>query len=163
MTKKIVYLALFTALVTVFTMFPSISLPLGGYVNLGDTVLTCAVLCMGALGVIPAAIGSALSDLFLGYTVYAPATLVIKAIMGVLLWVVLRKGKQGYFRFLLAVAVAECWMVIGYLLYEGMLYGFAVAAGNILFNGLQAAVTVAVAPLLCRIFQRMPFFKWPKE
>ena len=33
MTKKIVYLALFTALVTVFTMFPSISLPLGGYVN----------------------------------------------------------------------------------------------------------------------------------
>ena len=56
--------------------------PLKGYVNLGDgIVLLSAWVLPLPYGIVAAGLGSALADLFSGYTVYAPATFVIKALM----------------------------------------------------------------------------------
>ena len=76
--------AMMTALCAVLTSVVKIPSPMGGYFNLGDCgVLLSAWLLGPAWGAAAAGLGSALSDL-LGYPLYAPATLVIKALMAAL-------------------------------------------------------------------------------
>lgn len=81
MTKKIVFSALMAALVCLATFLVKIPLPANGYVHLGD----CFVLLSGWLlgpfyGAAAAGIGSMLADVFAGYPIYVPATLIIKAV-----------------------------------------------------------------------------------
>ncbi|MFB9640647.1 ECF transporter S component, partial [Streptomyces spiralis] len=73
--RKLVVSALMAALTYVATMVIQIPSPMNGYVNLGD----CFVLLSGWLlgpwwGGAAAGIGSMLTDLFAGYTSYAPGT-----------------------------------------------------------------------------------------
>ena len=72
--------ALFCTLVFALTW---IYVPAGlGNVNLGDAaVLLTAWVLGGVWGMLAAGVGAALVDLLAGYTVYAPGTLVIKALM----------------------------------------------------------------------------------
>ena len=68
-TKQIVTAALFAALTCVATMVIKIPSPMDGYLNLGD----CVVLAAGWMlapgyGFAAAGLGSALADLFSGYT-----------------------------------------------------------------------------------------------
>ena len=80
-TRKLVYLALFTALTTAATMVVRVPSPTGGYVNAGDAVvLLCAFVLGPVPGAVAAGIGSALADIFGSYFLYAPATLVIKGL-----------------------------------------------------------------------------------
>ena len=80
-TRKLVYLALFTALTTAATMVVRVPSPTGGYVNAGDAVvLLCAFVLGPVPGAVAAGIGSALADVFGGYFLYAPATLVIQGL-----------------------------------------------------------------------------------
>ncbi|MEM2929738.1 MAG: ECF transporter S component [Thermoproteota archaeon] len=78
--------ALSTALVFVATASVSIYIPATrGYFNLGDSMIFLAALLFGPLvGCVAGGLGSMLSDLFLGYTVYAPATLIVKGVEGLL-------------------------------------------------------------------------------
>lgn len=73
-----------TALVFIATSSISIYIPATrGYFNLGDSMIFLTSLLFGPLvGCIAGGVGSMLSDLFLGYTVYAPATLVVKGVEG---------------------------------------------------------------------------------
>ncbi|MDE5990297.1 MAG: ECF transporter S component, partial [Clostridia bacterium] len=78
-TRKLVFTAVLAALTTAFTL---ISIPLAtGYFNFGDLVIFIASVLLGPLyGAIVGAIGGALGDVILSYFVYAPFTLVIKAL-----------------------------------------------------------------------------------
>jgi uncharacterized membrane protein len=78
--------AVSTALVFVATASISIYIPATrGYFNLGDSMVFLTALLFGPLvGCVAGGLGSMLSDLFLGYTVYAPATLLIKGVEGFL-------------------------------------------------------------------------------
>ena len=83
-TKKIVITALFASLTLVAT-FIRLPLPMG-YVHLGDGFVLLSAFLLGPLwGTIAAGLGSCLADVF-GYIQYAPATLLIKAIMALLAW-----------------------------------------------------------------------------
>ena len=82
-TKKIVFCALLTALTTVSTMVIQIPSPMNGYVNVGDVFVLFSVYYLGPIGVVCAGVGSALADLFSGYAIYAPATLLIKSAMAI--------------------------------------------------------------------------------
>lgn len=75
-----------TALVFIATSSISIYIPATrGYFNLGDSMIFLTSLLFGPfVGCIAGGVGSMLSDLFLGYTVYAPATLVVKGFEGLL-------------------------------------------------------------------------------
>ncbi|MEM2088680.1 MAG: ECF transporter S component [Thermoproteota archaeon] len=75
-----------TALVFIATFSISIYIPATrGYFNLGDSMIFLTSLLFGPfVGCIAGGVGSMLSDLFLGYTVYAPATLVVKGFEGFL-------------------------------------------------------------------------------
>ena len=62
------------------------------------------------------------------------------------------KALKGYsFRFIISAFVAECVMVLGYFLFEGVLYGFATSAVNIPFNLVQGGLSLVIANVVVNI------------
>lgn len=153
--KRLVYMAVMAALVAVATLFLQIPIPMTqGYCNLGDGVILCAGALLGPAAAIPGALGSAIADLALGYAVYAPATMLIKGLMGFLAGALCQGTKKSWQR-LCWMAAAEIWMIAGYFLFESILYGTATAMTSLPGNGFQAAAGLicgaALWPLAMRI------------
>lgn len=158
--KTLVYTAMMAALIAVATLFIHIPIPMqSGYCNLGDALILSSGVLIGPFAALAAAVGSALADLLLGYAVYAPATAVIKGLMGAIAGVFCAREKAAWKRLLL-MAAAEGLMVGGYFLFETALYGAAAAAGSLLGNGCQAVVGLAAGgvlwPLLSRVKKMIP-------
>ena len=156
--RKLVFSAMLAALVFTATW---ISVPngLGGNINLGDSVLLLgAWLLGGPWATAAAAVGAALTDLLGGYTVYAPATLVIKAVMVLVAILVshLLRRFPPFPRRLLSGLAAESVMVAGYFGYEAFVLGLGIlpAATGIPFNLIQGAVSILIANLLCLILEK---------
>ena len=83
-TKKIVLCSLFTALTTVATIVIQIPLSISGYINFGDVFVLLAAFLLGPIyGAVSAGVGAMLADILTGFAIYAPATLIIKALMAV--------------------------------------------------------------------------------
>lgn len=82
-TTKLALTPIFVALVTVTTMAFVISIPAtAGYFNLGETVIYVAAILFGPyVGAISGGVGAAIADLLLA-PVFAPATLITKALEG---------------------------------------------------------------------------------
>ena len=154
--RKLVISALMAALVCVATMVVRIPTPTNGYVNLGD----CVVLLRGWLlgpwwGGAAAGIGSMLTDLFAGYTSFAPGTFLIKGLMAVMayfLYIAMKKSSAGA---IVSGVAAELWMAGGYFVYEALAlqYGIGAAVG-IPSNLVQGAVGLVVGFILLKIFQK---------
>ena len=133
---------IFAAAIFLATYFLQIPAPTGN-INLGDGVILLAAVWLGYDAILPAALASALSDL-LGYPLYAPATLVIKAAMAlvaVLLMHIAPKRRAGR---LAAFAAAEMVMIVGYFCYDTILYSVGGAFVNIAGNAVQAAAGVVL-------------------
>lgn len=117
-------LALFTTLVMVATMAVNVYVPATrGYFNLGETMIYLTALLMGpAIAAFAGGVGSMLADIALGYSYYAPATLVIKACEGAIVGYLARKlpRKSG-----VSMAIASYVLIIAYfslLLVIGMTF-----------------------------------------
>ena len=148
---KITATAVMIALTCVLTLAVRIPTPSKGYLNLGD----CAVLLSGWLlgpvwGAVAAGMGSALADLFAGYPVYVPGTLIIKAAMAFFVSLVpARFGRNGRkypgIAFIAVSVLAEAFMVAGYWLYEAAVVGedFAAAFAGVSGNVFQGFAGVA--------------------
>ncbi len=85
--------AVFTSLVCVATMVFSIDVPhTRGFFNIGETMVYVTALLFGPLiGSFAGGVGSFAADIFLGYSEFAPATLIIKAIEGGIVGILGRK------------------------------------------------------------------------
>ena len=158
--KQIAYIAMASALVAVATLFIHIPVPmLSGYCNLGDGVILCFGALLGPWAALAGALGSALSDLILGYAVYAPATAVIKGLMGWIAGTACVKAQKVWQR-ALWMALAEVIMVGGYFLFETVMYGGATAVGSLAGNAAQTAagliVGVVLWPLMARVRKMVP-------
>jgi len=136
------------ASIVLLTTLVSIPIPGGvGYINLGDMgVLLAGILLGGGWGALCAGAASALSDVLLGYTVYAPATFIIKGLVALVAGVLFVKT-QKKIRYA-ALYLAALIVPAGYFLYEWMLYGQASAIPNILFNTMQCMVGAVVATII---------------
>ncbi len=157
-TKKIVYASMLAALVCVATMIIKIPSPFKGYINLGDCiVLLCGWLLSPVYGFLSAGIGSALADIFSGYVIYALPTFIIKGVMAVTSYYVF-KGLKNRLSHSLSRLIsgfsAELIMVIGYFVFEGVLYGFIPSSANILANLFQGIVGLILGIILIRIFEK---------
>lgn len=157
-TKKIVIAALMAALACVATMIIKIPSPLNGYVNLGDCiVLVAGWMLSPTYGFLAAALGSALADVFSGYMTYAPATFLIKGVMALIAFYgfkVCRKRLGNLTAGILSGIAAELFMILGYFVFEGFLYGFIPSAVNIPANGVQGIAGIVVGVLLAKIFEK---------
>jgi uncharacterized membrane protein len=166
--KKILSLvvaALFAALTCVATMVFTIPLPGKGYLNTGD----CFVILSGCLlgpvyGGAAAGIGSAFADLILGYSLYAPGTFVIKALMAVAAFFVFKVIKlavkhSDVLAAVIAGVVAEIIMVLGYFVYEWPMFGFKTAAAAIAGNCLQGVGGVVLSTVVLSVIIRNKYIK----
>ncbi|MBQ7827462.1 MAG: ECF transporter S component [Clostridia bacterium] len=156
--KKTVMASLLAALCCIATMIIKVPSPLNGYLNLGDSVvLLCGWMLSPLYGFLAAGLGSALADLFSGYVAYAPATFVIKGLMAVTAYLVLRfmKNRMGSVpsRVIGGIAV-EVLMVAGYFVFEGFMYGFGASAVNIPANGVQGVAGLVLGVILAGITEK---------
>lgn len=153
--NQLVYASMMAALIAMATLFIQIPVPMDkGYCNLGDALILCAGALLGPWAAAAGAAGSALADLLLGYTMYAPATAVIKGGMGLMAGTLCLKEKWMWRRILWMI-LAECLMVGGYFLFETVLYGAAAAAGSLLGNACQAAAGAAGGIVLWPVMLRI--------
>ena len=161
---KISFAAVLAALIYVATAFLSVPLPGNGYGNFGDCFVLLAALLLGPVyGGLAAGIGSALSDLFLGYGLYAPATFVIKGLMAVLAALLFRalRGKlikNDIISMSLCAVLAETVMVLGYFIFELAMFGAGVALPDIAGNLLQGCVGAVSGTLIYGVLSRSGLF-----
>lgn len=157
-TRKIVISAMLASLVCVATMVIKIPSPFKGYLNLGDCiVLLSGWLLSSGYGFFAAGIGSALADVFSGYALYAPATFVIKGFMALVCgygFKILRKKFSSVISRTVSGAFAEIFMVLGYFVFEGVLYGFGASAVNIPANSVQGVAGLLIGAVLVHIFEK---------
>jgi len=155
---KIVIAALIAALCTVATMIIKVPSPMGGYVNIGDAVVLIAGWMLSPVyAFLAAAVGSALADVFAGYIVYVPATFLIKGIMALVAFFLVRavgKRMENLVSKIISGVVAEIIMIGGYLVFEGFMYGFASALANVPANSVQGAVSLVLGVLLAKVFEK---------
>lgn len=154
-TKKLVMAALLAALCCIATMIIKIPSPLKGYLNLGDSVVLLAGWLLSPVyGFLAAGLGSALADVFSGYVTYAPATFVIKGLMALMAYhgfkILVNKIGNLPSRIISGV-IAEIIMVLGYFVFEGLLYGFIPSIVNIFANAMQGAAGLIIGTMLIRL------------
>lgn len=150
------------ALCCVATMIVKVPSPLKGYLNLGDCiVLLSGWLLSPAYGFAAAGIGSALADVFSGYILYAPATLIIKGVMAIIAHFCF-KGLHNKLSNtpskIIGGTLAEIEMVLGYFVFEGFLYGFAPSVVNIPANVVQGIAGLIIGIILVKIFEKSKMF-----
>ncbi len=161
--RSIVISALLTALIVVTTMFVKIPLAVVGYVHLGDAfILLACYLLKRKYSLIVGAVGSALADLFLGYVIYSPITLITKGIVA-LTFSLIVYAKPTLIRQIIGVCICSVIIALGYFVFEWIMYGFAVSFVNVPLNILQGVVCGIVAILLIRLFEKIPSLKEVKE
>ena len=120
----------FTALVCVATMSFTVYVPLTrGFFNIGETMIYITALLFGpAVAAFAGGVGSALADVILGYSYYAPATLVIKAVEGYIVGALARKRPEfasplrwKAFTLALGLCVGAITAVVGAQYYSGLM------------------------------------------
>lgn len=153
-TRQLTLAALFMALTTVATMVIHIPVPATqGFVNVGDSfVLLSGLLFSHYYGALIGGVGSALADLFLGYTIFAPVTLIVKAIEALLASYIDRGSTVSR---VIAVIVGVTWMVFGYFIFEVFMFDLPVALSAVIPNSIQGIVSAGLALLLYPIVRRL--------
>ena len=151
--------AIMAALVTVSTYMVQIPVPAtGGYINIGDAMVFISALLFGPIvGGFAGGVGSALADLWGGYLVFVPITLVVKGLEGTVPGLI-RNGKNGG-RDVLAVIIGGIIMVVGYFVAETSLLqrtvfdALAETPGNAFQVAVGALVSIPVTLVMRRYTQ----------
>lgn len=143
--KTMTRYAVLIALTTVMTMVVHIPTPsTKGYLNLGDMVVFVAAFMFGKKGgFLVGGLGSALADILLSYTHYAPITFVVKGLEGFIAGAILDTNVGEKYP-IVATVVGGVWMAIGYYIAEIFMYGAKAALAGIpgnIVQGLFGAVT----------------------
>ncbi len=147
--------AVLCALVFVATAYlPRIPIPNGGYVHIGDAfIYLAAVLVPTPYACAVGAIGAGLADALTGFIIYAPGTIIIKAIMAI--FFSSKRPKIICARNLTATVPAGVVCVVGYYLYEAIITkSFAAPLASVYFNIAQAVVSAVIFIILGFIFDK---------
>lgn len=134
-----------------------------GYVNLSDAMVFMAVIILGyKYGAVAAGMGSLLGDLLAGFPMWAPWSLVIKAVMALIFGLIIQSACAhkavntiSSRRFLtveiLGMVAAGLFMCAGYFVAEGIMYGtWMVALLGIPWNVGQFLLGTVLAVVLNR-------------
>ncbi|MCL1827973.1 MAG: ECF transporter S component [Oscillospiraceae bacterium] len=158
-TKRLIASALSAALCCVASLL-QISSPAGGYFNAGDAVVLLSAFLMGPVsGAAAAGIGSAAADVLSGFVIYAPATLIIKALMALVSGAVLRrlKSPKRVAPAVLAGIAAEAVMISGYFAFASVILGLGAGAlADVPGNLIQGFFGVAAGTYLYLALSKIP-------
>ncbi|MDD2533879.1 MAG: ECF transporter S component [Eubacteriales bacterium] len=155
-TRLVAYGGVLAALILVVTRFSAMPILNGqGYINLGDATILFAAAVLGPTAIIPAALGSAMADLWAGYIQYAPATLIIKGLVAWIAVLFLRKATAPLWLKIFGFAIAELVMAGGYFVFEIFMLGFATALFDLTFNLIQGGVCLVIGLALLPVAERI--------
>lgn len=149
------------AVVYVSTRFTAI--PVGiGYFNIGDTAIIVASILFGwKTGMAAGALGSALSDLTGPWAYYAPVTLVVKGLEGLVTGIIAGRTdveKRGYVIPFVSIIAGMVVMIAGYFI--GDLYvlrffskefGLVLAVRDLPVNAIQGLCSLIAGNILVGI------------
>ncbi len=154
--------AMMTAMVMIATTFFKIPNAMG-YIHLGDGfVLLAAIILPKKYACFAGGVGAGLADIYGGYAVWAPWTLVIKIVMVLIVQLffdfLTKRASNGKhiakiagipFAELFAYVLAVLWTVSGYYVAQGFISGNWIApVADVPGNVLQAAVGSVIAILV---------------
>ena len=154
--------AMMTAMVMIATTFFKIPNAMG-YIHLGDgLVLLAAIILPKKYACFAGGVGAGLADIYGGYAVWAPWTLVIKIVMVLIVQLffdfLTKRASNGKhiakiagipFAELFAYVLAVLWTVSGYYVAQGFISGNWIApVADVPGNVLQAAVGSIIAILV---------------
>ena len=154
--------AMMTAMVMIATTFFKIPNAMG-YIHLGDGfVLLAAIIFPKKYACFAGGVGAGLADIYGGYAVWAPWTLVIKIVMVLIVQLffdfLTKRASNGKhiakiagipFAELFAYVLAVLWTVSGYYVAQGFISGnWAAPIADVPGNVLQAAVGSVIAILV---------------
>lgn len=94
------------------------------------------------------------ADLLSPYAIYAPATLLIKAAMAIVVVFICRGERAKRLRFILSAVLAEMIMVAGYFLFETLMYGVGGALSSLPGNFLQAGAAIVTSSVAVLFIKR---------
>ena len=164
--RQVALTAAMTAVTAVVTMITGSFVPFpatGGYLNLGDSMVMLSGLLFGAsLGGFAGGVGSALSDILLGYGYFAPLTLLIKGTEGYLVGLI--GNSKSISRKVAGVVTGAITMLAGYFLVETPLKGMGAALGELVaINSIQvtvgAVVALALAQAVVKAYPELEFLR----
>ncbi len=144
--------AVMTALVYVFTAFINVRLPIaanGGLIHLGNVPLFIGAILFGRkVGAVSGGVGMALFDLFSGWTMWAPFTLITVALMGYIVGLIAEKHDK-YVWYVIAILSALAVKIAGYyiaeaIIYQNLIVPAASIPGNVVQIGVSAVIVLAV-------------------
>ena len=154
--------AMMTAMVMIATTFFKIPNAMG-YIHLGDGfVLLAAIILPKKYACFAGGVGAGLADIYGGYAVWAPWTLVIKIVMVLIVQLffdfLTKRASNGKhiakiagipFAEFFAYVLAVLWTVSGYYIAQGFISGnWAAPIADVPGNVLQAAVGSVIAILV---------------
>lgn len=165
-TQTLVLTALMMCMILVMTFIIRIPIPAtNGYIHLGDGMIFLSVLLLGwKYGAVAAGVGSALADLWAGYAIYAPVTLVVKFVMAMVVGLFIERVVKTDFTTLrlrvaeiMGMVIGGAFMCGGYYVAESFMYGnWVVPLTGIPMNILQFVVGVVLASALATALYRTP-------
>lgn len=170
-TSKLVMTAMTMCMIMVAIFLFRIPIPFTqGYVNLSDAVIFIGILVLGwKYGAVAAAVGSMLGDILGGFAMWAPWTFCIKGGMAILAGLLICSLCKRYdltknkFTVLqtFAMIAGGLFMVFGYYIAEGIMYGsWVVAALGVPWNIGQFCVGIVLTLVLTESLKKTPFRKY---
>ena len=167
--NNLVMTALMCGLIMLVTFMIRIPVPgTKGYIHPGDCMIFLAVLILGwKHGAIAAGVGSALADLMGGYAMYAPVTLLVKAVMAAVVGLFIQWAMKKHLTKTgltvmgaLGMSLGGMTMVAGYYFAECAMYGsFITPLAGVSMNILQFLVGIGLALTLVHALSGSPVGK----
>ena len=149
---KMVATALFTAMIFLLTRFVSVPVATG-YVHFGDALVYLVASVMGGpWAFFAAAVGEALADVASGWIAYAPATLIVKALIALPFALVWKKSDKVLTPLTALLTIPSGVITVAGYFVADMIIDKAYAVVNIPGNVIQAVGSAVVFIILAAAF-----------
>ncbi|GGA16536.1 ECF transporter S component [Psychrobacillus lasiicapitis] len=166
-TTDLIITSMLIALVFVATVLLNIKLPIsanGGLVHLGTAMLFIASILFGPKkGAIAGAVGMGLFDLMMGWTLWAPFTIVARGLQGYIVgkiaWSNGRKGNSYVFNLIGTICSVPVMLAVYYICERVIFGSWVIPLASIPGNLVQIVVGMVIALPVCVVLKKVPIFK----
>ncbi|MFJ7735627.1 ECF transporter S component [Lysinibacillus sp. NPDC097287] len=165
-TFDLVITAILAALVFVATMFINLKLPFGqgGLIHLGTAMLFITAILFGPKkGALAGAIGMGLFDIVGGWLIWAPTTIISRALQGFIVgkiaWSIGHRGDHIGLNILGAVVSMPVMIAVYYIGQAIMFKSWIAPMASIPGDVIQNVVGLLIAIPVCIVLKKTPYFK----
>jgi len=154
-TDKLTYIALLTAMATLLVAFPRVPNGLGGIIHTSDSIIYITAIFFGPIaGGFVGGVGHSVANVLFGPEIFAPWTLVIKAIMGLVVGLIAQGHIKGV-KLWIALILSTVILVAAYFVANGVIFSWEIGVAAIpalIIQGVAGiVVTVVLLPIVNKI------------